>query len=479
MNKNKINLKEWCLQNDKINLIEEWDYLKNEKGIEAYTKGSNSIVWWKCSKCGHEWETKIGNRTFLNRGCPICARKNAHENLLITVGQRNNMAKLYPYLLKEWDYQLNEREPEFYGKSSDYYAHWICSWCGNKYVMQIKKRTNRHSGCPLCAKQSTSFQEQAILFYVKKIFSNAKNREMIGEFEFDIYIPEIKTGIEYDGLRWHIADSKFLYDNKKDQYCKENGITLIRFRDPALPQTNFAQIIECKDCDDKELEKSIIQLYNILGVNVANDINISRDVIEIVSSYENLKKENSLAFKYPEIAKEWNFEKNGNLTPDKISWGNGKNVWWKCSKCGHEWKASPNSRTKNTNKYGKIFGCEKCGRKNIYDSNCLKIKNIEKNIIYKSLTEAADSVNGRKGDICDACNGKQHTAFGYHWEYVDSTKRRRKTVKAKIRNVDTGEIFKNSKEAAKSVNGDNRKINECCNGKIKTYHKYHWEYMKE
>ncbi len=39
------------------------------------------------------------------------------------------------------------------------------------------------------------------------------------------------------------------------------------------------------------------------------------------------------------FATEWHPEKNGDLTPEKISTVNRKQVWWICKK-GHEWTRS-------------------------------------------------------------------------------------------------------------------------------------------
>lgn len=62
-------------------------------------------------------------------------------------------------------------------------------------------------------------------------------------------------------------------------------------------------------------------------------------------------KENCLASVHPEVAKEWNYSKNGNLTPSDITYGSGKAVWWSSSICGHEWEAIVYTRT----------GKDKCG----------------------------------------------------------------------------------------------------------------------
>ena len=52
---------------------------------------------------------------------------------------------------------------------------------------------------------------------------------------------------------------------------------------------------------------------------------------------------NSLAAVHPELVAEWS-EKNLPLTPDSITFGSNKKVWWKCS-LGHSWKAKISDRT--------------------------------------------------------------------------------------------------------------------------------------
>ena len=81
--------------------------------------------------------------------------------------------------------------------------------------------------------------------------------------------------------------------------------------------------------------------------------------------------ENCLATVNPELAKEWNYEKNGNLTPNDVTISSGKKVWWKCLKNPkHEWEATISNRTN-----GK--GCPCCsGRKSCLE-NCLATVNPE------------------------------------------------------------------------------------------------------
>ncbi len=64
-------------------------------------------------------------------------------------------------------------------------------------------------------------------------------------------------------------------------------------------------------------------------------------------------KDNSLATMNPEIASEWHPTKNGNLTPNDVTFGSGKKVWWRCQN-GHEWRTAIGNRTNGG------YGCKKC-----------------------------------------------------------------------------------------------------------------------
>jgi len=82
------------------------------------------------------------------------------------------------------------------------------------------------------------------------------------------------------------------------------------------------------------------------------DIDVERDEPLIYSQYIENNKSNSVAGKYPWLIDQWNYQRNGSLTPWHISYGSNKKVWWKCEKCGHEWKAVVHSR--------KRAGCPLC-----------------------------------------------------------------------------------------------------------------------
>lgn len=66
----------------------------------------------------------------------------------------------------------------------------------------------------------------------------------------------------------------------------------------------------------------------------------------------------SLAEMFPEVAAEWHPSKNGDLTPQDVSYGSATSVWWmracRPGEAPHEWHASLNSRTRSPS------GCAVC-----------------------------------------------------------------------------------------------------------------------
>lgn len=65
-------------------------------------------------------------------------------------------------------------------------------------------------------------------------------------------------------------------------------------------------------------------------------------------------KEYNLQRLHPDVAKEWHPTKNGDLTPDKVTPGSGKKVWWVCDN-GHEWMAVIKNRSNG-------HGCSICAQ---------------------------------------------------------------------------------------------------------------------
>lgn len=363
-------MKNFVIENER--LMSEWNWEENNKlGLNpsTVTCGSGKKAFWIC-KNGHSWQASIDNRN-KGRGCPYCANK------LVLKGF-NDLATINPELAKEWNYDKNGNlKPDMVTANSNKKVWWKCKK-GHEWQATIANR-NRGTGCPDCAKElQTSFPEQAIYFYVKKLFPDAINGDNHLGMELDIYIPSKKVALEYDGAFWHKNRKR---DEKKVKLCKENNIFLIRVKENENSEIIENENIKLISCDnsDEGLKKAIILVVQFLGKNINVDLNSDR--VAIYTSFIYGQKQQSLQVLNPKLAEEWNYEKNRGLKPDMVKVSSGKKVWWKCKK-GHEWQATIASRNKGS-------GCSICANQQVLkgyndlatiNSKLAKEWNYEKNV---------------------------------------------------------------------------------------------------
>ena len=393
-------------------LAEEWNYEKNSSFTpDQVTAGSNKKVWWKCNK-GHEWEATVESRS--RNGCPYCSGKKALKGF-------NDLVTTSPTLAEKWNYEKNGTlTPDQVTAGSGKKVWWKCEH-GHEWEATVCNRTLGR-GCPYCmAIKKTSFAEQAISYYLNKV-TTVKGRWTGMGKEIDVYLPEIRVGIEYNGLHWHKEKEK--QDRIKINFFKRRNIRMVTVAE-SNQNVVRGDIIEHKIKDISSLDWAIKEIFNLLGLEHIN-INSERDRIEILNKYYILEKNGSLDNKKPILAEEWNYEKNGTLAPDMFMAGSNKKVWWKCEH-GHEWEAVIASRSSGN-------GCPFCaGKKALKGFNDLatanptlaKEWNYEKNgsLTPDQVTEWSNKkvwwkckhgheweaiVNNRsKGNGCPYCSGRK------------------------------------------------------------------------
>ena len=337
-------------------LAKEWNYDKNgDLKPENFTANSGSKVWWRCRN-QHEWKATIKDRNN-GRGCPYCAGKK------VLIGY-NDLQTINPALAKEWCYEKNgDLKPENFTANSGSKVWWKCHK-GHEWLASIAHR-NHGRGCPVCASErNTSFPEYLIMYYLTKNGLEAIHSYKDLGYELDIYIPSKKIAIEYDGYFWH--KNKINEDLDKNYKCKKDGIKLYRIREGLLPLNDSStDYIVLKN--HKNLAKILeLILGEIIGICI--EIDLKRDAIAVENLRTYSEKEDSLLFLNPYVAKEWNYEKNGNLRPENFLPNSNKKVWWKCSE-GHEWQTIISNRNKGG-------GCPYCaGQKVIKGENDLQTVN--------------------------------------------------------------------------------------------------------
>ena len=327
-------------------LLKEWNYEKNRKITpESITPGSGKKVWWKCNTCGHEWTAPVVARV-KNHKCPVCVNR-------VVVKGINDLKTVNPDLAKEWNYERNGTlKPDDIIAGSPKSVWWKCE-NGHEWKASVASRNKGHY-CPKCdASKHTSISEKAIAYYLRKSGINIEENKRINRKELDIYIPSIKTAIEYDGSYYHRDIKKDLAKNK---LCDDMGIKLIRIRESGLPtlkSTSTDIVVQFKN-DYTHLNEAVKELFAYLKLQF-NDIDIKRDFHKVYEMFEQSEKAESIKYEFPLLAKEWDYEKN-TVDIEKVSKGVHIKVWWICSECGYNYESMVYSRCSGT-------GCPRCANR--------------------------------------------------------------------------------------------------------------------
>lgn len=271
-------LLEWCNENGERGslLLSEYSF-KNGQPAEKIAAGSNKKVYWKCSTCGYEWVDSVVNRTSRSYGCPSCSGKIRETNNLylwcMNNGERGQR------LLSEYSLK-NELLPEEITPMSGKKVYWECSTCGYEWETIVANRTSRGSGCPYCAKTSTSYGEQILYYILQRELKEHKvlNRAKVAGYEVDVFVPDLKFGIEYSGYNYHA--NKVEQDEKKREALKAAGYNVITILEKRSTDDDL-------ECDFSIIRSGILNpeemlhyLKSYMKENYNLDIDVSLSVDE-------------------------------------------------------------------------------------------------------------------------------------------------------------------------------------------------------
>lgn len=283
--------------------------------LKKLTYGSKRKIWWKCKK-GHSWENSVNCRT--NRKvalCPFCCNQRiCSDNCLLNNDPLG--------ICKNWNYDKNEMKPTEIAPRSNKKFWWLCPK-GHSFLQSIVRR-QLGAGCQYCANQ-----------LVCKDNCLASN--------------DIKNLTN----QWHPI---------------KNG-SLTPF--DVTPTSSREVWWLCKVCKN-EWKNKIYRRFN------GNCPFCARKIVGIKNSQA--KPFNSLAYLFPELLEEWNYDKNKDIDPNTINKATNRKVWWICHK-KHEWEAVVNKRTCQGR------GCPKCAV-----LRCSKMKLIAKpgNSLKEKFPEIAE-----------------------------------------------------------------------------------------
>ena len=171
----------------------------------------------RCPK-GHEYEVCFSDFKNGNRRCAICAGKKKH-----TI---DHVRKCY----KDEDHTyLSTKYKNAHTKEL------VQCPKGHQYEVSFDHFKNG-SRCPICNNEKTSSKAEIEIQELVKTLTNnviCNDRTQIvntntgRSLELDIYLPDLKKAIEYNGIFWHSSDEAKIKDQMKVDQCKNLGIDLL------------------------------------------------------------------------------------------------------------------------------------------------------------------------------------------------------------------------------------------------------------
>lgn len=321
-------------------LIHEWSEKNGALTAEDITYGSNKLVWWK-GECGHEWQASPKSRS-QGEGCPICSGDRIVAGL-------NDLATLRPDLLVEWS-PKNVLKPTEVGVGSHKAAVWVDK-LGHEWTAEIRTRATRGTGCPYCS----------------------HNKLLPGFNDLETVAPEVAA--EWSSSNLPLLPNQVMpFANKKVGWCCKEGhewFTLISIRTGGS---------KCPYCSGLKLLKGFNDVATLHPELIAewSPRNYPLTLREVNARYRKyvwwicpecgyewrsligqrvnglscpvcadrrvVAGHNDFQTTDPEIAAEWDVEKNKGVLPITFSRSSLRFGWWR-GKCGHNWRMRVSDRT--------------------------------------------------------------------------------------------------------------------------------------
>ena len=217
---NSKSFEQWCMENNKKDVLNRWDYELNNCNPNEIFCSSNKKYYFKCSEGLHKSELKYVNN-FIH----------GHEGSLFC----NSISNTHPDLIK---YFANIGDTKKYSAYSGKRVLMTCQDCGLTKNIIISSLKLQGFSCSRCGDR-ISYPNKFIFnllcqlgvdFNSEKMFSWSDNKR------YDFYIPSVNCIIEAHG-RQHYCDCGFNSykrgrtlqeeqenDKLKEQLAKENAI---------------------------------------------------------------------------------------------------------------------------------------------------------------------------------------------------------------------------------------------------------------
>ncbi|MFA6213282.1 MAG: zinc-ribbon domain-containing protein [Candidatus Obscuribacterales bacterium] len=320
----------------------EWLYSKNcGWGPEDFPTGSHVVAWFKCSECNHEWQAAIKARTILHSGCPQC-----------NCGETTNLRD-YPTALRQFDNKRNKGvDPHMLPQATKVW--WQCKAAKDHAWLAAFRRKGK-TRCPFCrGAKGSSTNNLTMSSKLAKQFHPTRNGSLKAK---DIPLSskrpvwwQCKRGLDHV---WQAIVDDRIRDNSDCPFCTNRkvastnslaalfpGVAKEWHSSKNKPDTSDTVIAtshrltwwRCSKCKHEWQAKVENRTRRNFGCPACAGRVVTKD--------------NSLAARYPKIAREWHPKKNGKITASDVHYGSNKKYWFLCKDCNKSFETRINLRTK-------------------------------------------------------------------------------------------------------------------------------------
>lgn len=336
----------FCMRTGKTELLDEWDEEKNGSLTpEVVTSGSSRRVWWRCPK-GHTWQADVFSRAKSGTGCPSCGGKRV-------IPGENDLAARFPDVAGEWHPTKNgSLRPEDVLPGSHKLVWWLCPH-GHEWRAMVKSRT-AGCGCPVCANRLVKRGENDLATTHPGLAAQW-NAERNGSVT-----PQMVTAGSHRKVWWNCPHGHEWRASVLSRAVNGAGcpvcagkVVIAGFNDLASAFPEIAA--EWHPTKNGALRADGIQPYSNRKVWWRCPLGHEYQAVIAARTTHGsgcpycagrkvLAGFNDLATMAPDTAGQWHPTLNGSLTPQMITAGARRKVWWICPE-GHVWKAAVYSRT--------------------------------------------------------------------------------------------------------------------------------------
>ena len=317
-------------------IASEWHPTFNRKLKPSdVTCSSNKKVWWLC-KQGHEWRASVNGRS---RGsdCPIC-----NSESQTSFAEQS----IYFYVKKSFPDATN-RDMSL-GKELDIYIPSIkvgIEYDGYLYHKNISRDKQKSLWCKERGIRLIRVREEKCpkLDGNDIIIRHGENDASL----YDVLIQVMQL----------LGVDDCLIDINKDR-ADIYGQYIELKKQNSLAYINPTLVSEWHPTKNKNLKSDLVTTGSNKKVWWLGKCGHEWQALisnrckgrgcPYCSGNKVLKGFNDFATINPTLASEWHPMLNGDLTPNDVTYGTNKKVWW-LGKCGHEWQETVANRTKNRN----------------------------------------------------------------------------------------------------------------------------------